>query len=256
MKEYLKFLITRQFLKHFFLAIGAVIAILFLGILLLGPYTHHGIAITVPDFRGKTIDEILKTLEESNLKYKVRDTVFFDNKRKGSILEQDPLPESHVKEGRVIYLTINADNPPNVKFPDGIEGSLRNAQNQLENRGLNSVVIPIAGQHNDYVVQAKYNGNIMKPGDLLPKGSTVELFVERGNGGNSIAIPDFVGKTMQEVLQMVKDQELSPPIVSPLNLENDPNAIVERQKPEPDSTGMVTMYQTDPIYIYLKLKDK
>ena len=170
MKEYLKFLISKQFLKHLFLAICIVILFFFLSVLLLKPYTHHGIAITVPDFRGKTIDEILKTLEESNLKYKVRDTVYFDDKRKGSILEQDPLPESHVKEGRVIYLTINGMNPPDVKFPVSIEGgSLRNAKNQLANRGLIANVIPVNGQHIDFVVEAKYNGVVMKAGDLLPK---------------------------------------------------------------------------------------
>ncbi len=256
MKEYLKFLITFRFLKHFFLAIGFVIALFFGGIFLLNPYTHHGISITVPDFRGKTIDEILKTLDESNLKFKVRDTVYFDDKRKGSILEQDPLPESHVKEGRIIYLTINGLTPPNVRFPDNIDGgSLRNAKNQLENRGLNDLVIPVNGQHLDYVVEARYLGNIMKGGDLLPKGSTVELYVEKGNGGNTIQIPDFTGKTMQEVLQLIKDSELSPPIISPHNLENDPNAIVDHQNPEPDSTGTTTMYQTDPIYIYLKIKE-
>ncbi len=257
MKEYFKFLITRHFLKHFFLAIGLIIALFFLGILLLDPYTHHGISITVPDFRGKTIDEILKTLDEANLKYKVRDTVYFDDKRKGSILEQDPLPESHVKEGRVIYLTINGLTPPDVKFPDNIEGgSLRNAKNQLENRGLNSTVIPVSGQHIDYVVEARYLGNIAKGGDLIPKGSNIDLYVEKGSGGNSIPIPDFTGKTMQEVLQLIKDGELMQPIVSPHNLENDPNAIVDHQNPEPDSTNTISMFQTDPIYIYLKLKEE
>ncbi len=256
MKEYLQFLISRQFLKHFFLAIGLVIVFFALSILLLKPYTHHGIAITVPDFRGKTVDEILKTLEETNLKYKIRDTVFFDDKRKGCILEQDPLPESHVKEGRVIYLTLNGMNPPNVKFPDNIiEGSLRNAKNQLANRGLNSNVIAVNGQHIDFVVEVKYQDKVILPGELIPKGSTVDLYVEKGDGGNVIPIPDFVGNTMQEVLQIVKDASLSPPIVSPHSLENDPNAIVEWQKPEADSTGISTMNQTDPIYIHLKLKE-
>jgi beta-lactam-binding protein with PASTA domain len=256
MKEYLKFLISRQFLKHFALAVIVLIAFFFGGIFLLGPYTHHGIAITVPDFRGKTVDEALRILEESNLTYKIRDTVYFDDKRKLSILEQDPLPESHVKEGRVIYFTINGPTPPNVKFPENIiEASLRNAKTQLESRGLKVNVIPMEGQHVGLVVEAKYLDQPLKPGDLVPKGSTVDLYVVMGVGGRSIPVPNFVGLTMQQVLEIVRRDTLSAPIVSPANLENDPNAIVDHQKPEPDSTGIIKIYLTEPIYIWLKTRD-
>ncbi len=238
---------------HVVLAIGLVILVFFGGI---KPYTHHGIAITVPDFRGKTPDEILKTLEEKNLNYKIRDTVYFDDKRKGCILEQDPQPESHVKEGRVIYFTINGLTPPNVKFPDNIiGGSLRNAKTQLENRGLNANTIPVNGPHQDYVTEAKYDGKTIAPGDLIPKGSVIDLSVETGYDSDPIPIPDFIGKGMIEVLQIIKENNLSLPIVHPANLQNDPNAVVERQKPEPDSTGMANMNRTDQIYLYLKLKD-
>jgi beta-lactam-binding protein with PASTA domain len=255
MKEYLKFLISKQFLKHLGLAVALIIGVFFLWIFMLQFYTHHGIAITVPDFRGKTVDEILKVLEDKNLKYKVRDTVYYDDKRKGCILEQDPQPESHVKEGRVIYFTINGLTPPNVKFPDNIEGSLRNAKTQLENRGLNVNAIYVDGPHQDYVVSASFDGHDVKAGDLIPKGSTIDLTVMKGFGGNSIEIPDFIGKTMDEVLQIIKEQNLSIPVFKPEHLKNDPNAIVEKQVPEADTTGNAKMNQNDPIYIYLKLKD-
>ncbi len=256
MKEFFKFLVSRQFLKHFLLAIALLILFFFGGIYSLKWYTHHNISITVPELRGKTIEEILKTLEDANLKYKVRDTVYFEDKRKLVILEQDPLPESHVKEGRVIYLTINGATPPNVKFTENIlEYSLRNAKNQLENRGIKVNVIPVSGPHDGYVVEARYNGNVLKPGDLIPKGSTIDLYVQKGLGGETIPIPDFIGLTVQEVLQIVKEDSLAIPIFTPRDLENEPNSVVYKQIPEPDSTGMVKMYKTEPISLFLKHKD-
>ena len=209
----------------------------------------------MPDFRGKTTDEILKVLEEKNLNYKIRDTVYFDDKRKGSILEQDPLPESHVKEGRVIYFTINGLTPPNVKFPEITESSLRNARTQLENRGLNINLIYIDGPHRDFVVSASFEGRDIKAGDLIPKGSTVDITLMKGFGGNSVSIPDFMGKTMEEVLQIIQEQNLAIPIFKPESLKNEPNVIVEKQIPAPDSTGNAIMNQNEPIYIFLKVRD-
>ncbi len=256
MKEYLRFLISRKFLLNLVLAFVAVIGVFFLWIFTLQFYTHHGIAITVPDFKGKSIDEVQGILTEKNLNYKIRDTVYFDDKRKGSILEQDPLPESHVKEGRVIYFTINGLNPPKVKFPDNIEGTLRNAKNQLVSRGLNVNAIYVDGPHQDYVTGASYDGHEVKPGELIPKGSTIDLTVMKGFGGNSIPVPDFIGKTIEEVLQQVKYEGLATPIFKPDRLKNDPNAIVEKQIPEQDSTGNARINQNTPITIQLKLRDE
>ncbi len=256
MKEYFKFLISKRFLLNLCLAIAAIIGVFFLWIFSLQFYTHHGIAITVPDFRGKTINEILAVLEEKNLKYKVRDTVYFDEKRRGSILEQDPQPDSHVKEGRVIYFTINGLTPPNVKFPELGESSVRNAKSQLENRGLNVNIIYIDGPHQGYVVKAEFDSHEVKAGELIPKGSTIDLTVMKGFGGNSIEIPNFIGKTVDEVLQRIKYDNLAIPVFKPEELQNERNAIVEKQVPEADSTGLIKMNQNDRIYIYLKIKDE
>lgn len=255
MKEFLRFLFTRRFLLHLGAAVLLVVALFFLWIFSLNWYTHHNMSITVPDFKGKTVDEVLKLLEEKNLKYKIRDTVYFDDKRKGSILDQDPMPESHVKEGRIIYFTINGMTPPDIKFPDkeSIEGSLRNAKAQLESRGFNVNAIYTSGPHRDYVYRAVYDGQDVVPGQLIPKGSTIDLYVESGMNNASISVPDLTGKSVSEALQIIKDNNLSLGSVKPADLENDPDAVVEKQIPAYDSTA--TMNQGDPIYIYLKRKD-
>jgi beta-lactam-binding protein with PASTA domain len=254
MKDFFRFLFSWKFLIHLGLAVLVVIGIFFLWTWMLGWYTNHGMSITVPDFRGKTVDESLRTLEEKNLKYLVRDTVFFDNKRKGSILEQDPLPESHVKEGRVIYFTINGSTPPNIKFPDGLEGSLRNWTTQLESKGFQVNANYIPGPDKDYVVRAVYRGKEVQPGQLIPKGSTIDLDVESGYKNDPVRIPYLVGLTVQEALQKIKENNLTLGSVRPPGLENDPKAYVDKQIPVYDSSA--TMNQGDPVYLYLKLRNE
>src|SRR5688572_26971203 len=72
----------------------------------LNSYTHHGESITVPDLRGMTQEKLEHFLENKHLQYKVVDSLFETKKAPGTILEQDPAPDSKVKENRTIYLTV------------------------------------------------------------------------------------------------------------------------------------------------------
>ncbi|NBN99598.1 MAG: PASTA domain-containing protein, partial [Flavobacteriia bacterium] len=91
-------------------AIVVLIVLIFTIIsLVLNSYTRHGESLTVPDIKGIHIKDAITILEQKKLRYEVIDSLYFDDKPKLSILEQNPQPQSKVKEGRIIYLTINSD---------------------------------------------------------------------------------------------------------------------------------------------------
>ncbi len=56
--EFLRFLISKVFLKNLFYAIVFFVFIVLGTLLWLHLYTHHGMARPVPDFTGKTLEEI------------------------------------------------------------------------------------------------------------------------------------------------------------------------------------------------------
>src|SRR5690554_4877805 len=111
MSKLLQYLRTNTFRNNL---IGALIALalLFLGIYLgLKWYTKHGVSIAVPEVKGMHINDAVKTLKKADLEYSI-DHVYQLDVQPGLVIEQDPDPQSHVKTGRTIYLTIITETPP------------------------------------------------------------------------------------------------------------------------------------------------
>ena len=112
-----------SFLKSRTFVINLVILLVFLLIVFGGvsswmsSFTHHGESISVPDLRGQKMERMPAFLADKHLQFKVIDSLFDLEKNPGTVLEQDPAPNSKVKEGRTIYLTVNAQHPPDVKMP-------------------------------------------------------------------------------------------------------------------------------------------
>ena len=81
-------------------------------------YTNHGYYITVPELRGLTPDEAEPFAKEKNLQILVIDSIYDNNAKPGTIVEQFPSPNAHVKNNRAIQLTINANaEPPQRGLP-------------------------------------------------------------------------------------------------------------------------------------------
>ena len=97
--------------------------IVVVGLLLFGTlkgidiYTHHGEAVVVPDVKGMTVGEAGKVFENKGLACVISDSTYVKDKPAGCILDYNPAAGQKVKEGRIIYLTINAINIPLQAFP-------------------------------------------------------------------------------------------------------------------------------------------
>lgn len=172
--------------------------------------TNHGQSITVPDLKGMTIEEMEKALDDRDLDYEVSDCTFVAGAKPLSILTQYPKQGSSVKEGRKIYLTIVTETAPMVKVPDVIGRSTSSAKNQLLSAQL------VAGQseiraalEENTVLDIKFNGQIIKPGTLVPKGSTIVFVVGDGLGDQMIEVPSLVGMLADEAEILVSGQNLT-----------------------------------------------
>lgn len=84
----------------------------------LNRYTRHGFFIEVPDLRGFTPEEAVSFTREKKLQTLVVDSIYDNDARPGTIVEQFPTPGSKVKTNRAIRLTINANTPEQVIFPN------------------------------------------------------------------------------------------------------------------------------------------
>lgn len=186
-----KYLTSQVFFKQLAIAIGIVVAILFLFLQWIGFSTNHGEEITVPNLTKLSIENAENQLDEIDLEYVLLDTLDYDaNYPKFSIVNQDPLPGAKVKSGRKIYLKINAGGFAMVQIPNLIEKTLRQAEPNLKALGLqigDIKYVPYIGK--DMVLKLLQNGRELKPGDKVLKSSIINLEVGDGELGFEEEIP-------------------------------------------------------------------
>jgi beta-lactam-binding protein with PASTA domain len=149
-------------------------------------YTQHGTYYTVPDYTGKRIGDVNLGSEPAKFEFVVIDSVFDLSRPAGTVLHQDPYPDSKVKENRKIYLTIVSTIPEKTSMPDLKYLTLRQAINTLESIGLKTgkiVYIPTFDE--DAVQQQRFDGKVILPGTRLDKGSKIDLTVGMGSKGQA-----------------------------------------------------------------------
>jgi hypothetical protein len=200
-----------------FIAINIAVAIGVLALLLwalksyLHDYTEHGIEVEVPNIKGVTVTEAKAMMESEQLKLVVIDSTYSDKVPFGTIVEQDPTPNSHVKHGRPIYVTINASGKRKVQMPDLRDISYRQAEATL--RGLGLIVDEEydyePSEFRDLVLDVKADGKSINAGEKLAVGTRVRLVVGFGRGTEEVIVPNVVGMTIEDARSLLLQYRLT-----------------------------------------------
>ena len=131
-KKALKNYVTRHLL-----AILLVVILLSVGTAFwLDIYTHHGENIIVPDLKGKDFDKAALALEQQGLVIMVSDSGYNKTLPADCILAQTPGSGAKVKQGHIIYVTVNSPTSPSFTIPDIVDNSsVREAEAKLTAMG-------------------------------------------------------------------------------------------------------------------------
>lgn len=197
----------KDLLVHLGLAgVASVAILLFVFYMYLPIATNHGESMTVPDLEGILLADLDEFLEERDLRYEVEpDSGYSPKYPPLAVLKQFPLAESKVKEGRKIYLTLNASQPPVVKIPSLIQRSLKNAQLELRSLGLllgeirykpDFALNTILGQY--------YDGKKLREGDEIPKGSRIDFEVGDGLGNQTFQMMNLTDMVLDEAVFVLR----------------------------------------------------
>jgi beta-lactam-binding protein with PASTA domain len=231
-----KSIFTKQLFLNLLIAIGIIALMLFLVNWSLKIYTRHGQSMVVPDLKGKSFTKAEQILSSANLEYKILDSTFQADLPPNSILDQTPKPGTKVKQGRTIYLTLNAYNAPLVEIPDLVgKSSLKYAQMQLESYGL-IVTEPIfkPSPYQNAVLEILYNGKPVAAKTKIAKGSTITLVVGQGVSSEEVNLPYLIGLPYSQALSKLKNDyglTLGALIIDD-GIRDTSNAIVYRQSPD------------------------
>lgn len=226
-----------RFLKTFLvniIAIGAVLYLLvWLASLLLSMYTRHGQSLTLPNLKGMKIEEAESVLRQKKLRMLITDTVFMDNIQKSGVVDQNPAPNSKVKEGRIIYLTLNSDATATVLMPNLISSSARYAETVLAGLGLKIGDIsykPDIAQNN--VLDQLWRGQSIQPNTKIPKGATIDLVVGDGSGGALVPMPNLSGLTLLDATNVLQSSLLQlGTVIYEGTIKDSTRALIRRQNP-------------------------
>jgi beta-lactam-binding protein with PASTA domain len=177
-----KYLSSRVFFGQAIAALAILAVLSYLFIHWLTFTTDHGHEITVPNLAKLTEEQVEDKLDELDLDYVLLDSVDYNSDfPKYSVVEQDPLPGAKVKEGRKVYIKINASGFSSVRIPDLIDKTYREAVPTLKALGLEEgtiTYIPNLGK--DMVLEMRYKGRNLKVGDRVLKASKIDLVLGDG----------------------------------------------------------------------------
>ena len=195
-----KYLTSGVFFAQILAAMAIVAAVAYLFFHWITYTTHHGQEITVPNLAKLSAEQAEEKLASLDLDYIILDTVDFrPDFPKLTIVEQEPKAGAKVKEGRKIYIKINASKYTMVSLPDLVEKTYRQAVPTLQAVGLLEGEItykPYLGK--DMVLEMRMNGKKLKAGDKILKSSKIDLVL----GDGKVTYEETVDTTEVDTMQM------------------------------------------------------
>lgn len=186
------------------LIIGGALFLLAFDKVIMPIYTNYNEGVTVPDVTRLSLQEAETLLSSIGLRHEVSDrrsnTAFPAN----YVIDQQPAPSMIVKPNRKIYLTVNTEVKPTVEVPNVVNLSLRNAQIQLQNYGLEVGTISYESSRFKNAVLRQS----IPEGTVVDKGMTIDLVVSDGLGDKVVQIPEIIGLRLPQAQLKLREAGL------------------------------------------------
>ena len=172
---------VRTGMVNLLLAVVVTCGLIYGALKWLDHYTRHNEAVVVPDVKGLKIEEAAEFFKNNNLHYNVIDSVFSKDVEPGAIVELSPLAGSKVKEGRIVFITVNALTSQMATIPEVEDLSFRQAYALLKARGFENVEIEyVPGDFKDLAVSVDLRGRALAKGEHVPLTAPLVLKVSSG----------------------------------------------------------------------------
>lgn len=236
LKEFIK---SKTFRLNALVALGITIFLIVFTMLFLRIYTNHGSSVEIPDLKGKTTSEVSEILNRKDLRFQIRDSVYSHETKPGTVLDQFPKAGMKVKKNRTILITMCALNQEMIPMPQLTDISFRQATNIIESSGLIAGAITYKpSEFPNLVLEQKVNGKNIRVGELIPKGTTVDLVLGGENDSQTSQVPTLFGSNLTEAQMTLGEAFLIMGTItydeSITTEEQKAKALIWKQSPDPD----------------------
>lgn len=157
-------------------------------------YTRHGQSVTIPNIKGKSLQEAIALLQDANLRWEVVDSLYEKNALAGSIMETYPSVGETVKPDRIIFLKVYATSAPKLAIPYVKDMSARQAYALLVALGFEQISQKVvAGEYLDLCQGiANLEDEPLEAGTLVNKETPLVLLVTGTLQLDSIKLEDLL----------------------------------------------------------------
>jgi len=217
-KSFIAFIVSKAFLKQLLFILAFLVIVIVSLMIWLNVYTNHGQELVLPDYRDVHIDEAQKDAKKKKFVIVVDDSTHIVGRKGGEIFDQNPKPNSKVKENRKIYVTTTKYKPDKIKLSD--LPILYGRNYDSKKRELNTLQIKTSIKDYKYdpfepnhILEAHYKGQQIvskerKVPDIeIEKGGTIEFVLSKKSGG-TIELPNLRCMTLEQAIFMLESTNL------------------------------------------------
>jgi beta-lactam-binding protein with PASTA domain len=218
-------------------------------------YTDHGEYVSVPDMKGMTLQDAITAIEDRDLTYLVIDSIYDRKAVPGTVVDQSPVAESQVKEGRQVFLTIYRISPPMEKLGIKQGDYAAVAMIKLKNKSIDFDTL--YEDNNTFpgsIIRVTARGKSLKADDVIARGSKITLVIGR-TARSKVIVPDLQGMTCLEAqarldtLNLVCNCRFEPGLEYP-TAQDSATFRVCRQDPQHDPLIGTTPGRTVDLWLY------
>jgi eukaryotic-like serine/threonine-protein kinase len=234
------------------LVITAVILILLFFLLnnyLMPLYVQKGETTKVPDIIGMSHEEARKKILDAGLEPKLGEYKNDKQYEVGIVIGQNPLPNTEVKFGRGVYLTISGGEEY-VEVPNLRGKSIREAVFNLEQSGL--VLGTITYEPSMEIFANTIIRQEIAPNTKVRGGNLINVTVSQGQPSDKHAVPDITSKSLSEAEKILLVGGFRIGIIThQYNVDLLPNTVVEQS---PKAGELVQLGQFIDVVVTQKNK--
>ncbi|KXK49694.1 MAG: protein kinase [Chlorobi bacterium OLB5] len=230
---------------------GMFVAVLLMNFVVMPWYVRHDTLVKVPSVVGLNFEDAKKQLDDAGLEGLQGDIRYDPSKPIGTVIEQNPMAEVTVKDGRRIYLVISGGEQL-YDVPNLVGRTLREAKFILNQRNLEV-------QEVEYKPSAQYPTGIVlsqieNAGSKVKKGTHIGVVVSTGMDAGDIKVPDLTGKNLEEAKKLLAVNKLTLGKVSYQPSTNVPlNAVIDQY---PKANMMAKENQKIDVFVNRENKKK
>lgn len=175
--------LASHYLTSHLIAMAVTMIILCIGVKVgLDVYTHHGENIVVPDLKGMSYEKAFALLDKDGLNIVISDSGYNKTMAANAILAQTPGYGQKVKEGHIVYVTVNSTSSPTIAIPDIIDNcSVREAEAKLKAIGFRLLPAQEVAGEKDWVYGIICRGRRISNGDRISIDYPLQLMVGKGS---------------------------------------------------------------------------